>query len=233
MLMQSFDIRTLAFYCVMTRKDQFEALGGLDERYSVGMFEDEDLAIQYKQQKGLRVICAEDVFIHHFFPTSFRKIENEKYTQLFEENRAKFEEKWGHPWEPYKSRKEPPPAKPDIDPVLLSKSLGILYYRCNICGRICETPVVDLGREKPSCVCGSTVRSRAIIHLLSTELFGHSLALPEFPERPDLHGWGMSDAIYPDLLSQKIGYINTYYHQEPRFDITAPLDPVFEGTLDF
>lgn len=51
--------------------------------------------------------------------------------------------------------------------------------------------------------------------------------------RPDLHGWGMSDAGYAGLLSQKIGYINTFYHQEPRFDITAPLDSSSEGTLDF
>jgi SAM-dependent methyltransferase len=111
--------------------------------------------------------------------------------------------------------------------------MGTLNYRCNICGRACETPVADLGREKPSCECGSTVRSRSIVHLLSEELFGRSLALPDFPVRPDLHGWGMSDAGYSDLLSQKVGYVNTFYHQEPRFDISAPLDPSLEGTLDF
>jgi hypothetical protein len=111
--------------------------------------------------------------------------------------------------------------------------LGSLNYKCNICGRNCKTPVLDLGREKPSCVCGSTVRSRSIVHLLSTELFGRSLALPDFPLRPDLHGWGMSDAGYTDLLSQKTGYINTYYDRDPRFDITASLDANVEGTLDF
>jgi len=43
----------------------------------------------------------------------------------------------------------------------------------------------------------------------------------------------MSDSGYNHLLSKKIGYVNTYYHREPRFDITAPLDPSTEGTLDF
>lgn len=43
----------------------------------------------------------------------------------------------------------------------------------------------------------------------------------------------MSDAGYTGLLSQKIGYRNTYYDREPRFDITAPLDLKTEGTLDF
>jgi SAM-dependent methyltransferase len=111
---------------------------------------------------------------------------------------------------------------------------GTLNYQCNICGSACKTRVVDLGRETPSCgVCGSTVRSRALMHLLSVELFGESLALPDFPVRPELLGWGMSDAGYTHLLSQKTGYINTYYDREPRFDITAPLDAGVEGTLDF
>lgn len=116
---------------------------------------------------------------------------------------------------------------------LLQKPWGTLKYRCNICGRACETPMVDLGREKSSCICGSTVRSRSIVHLLSIELFGHSLALPDFPVRPDLLGWGMSDFGYSELLPHKLNYVNTYYHKEPRLDITAPLDPELEGKLDF
>ena len=104
MSMSSFDIRMLAFYCVMTRKDQYENMGGLDERYAVGMFEDDDLAVRYHQQ-GLRVVCAEDVFIHHFQRVSFSKIESEKYNRIFEENRKKYEDKWGRKWQPYKLRK--------------------------------------------------------------------------------------------------------------------------------
>ncbi|MFA6281810.1 MAG: glycosyltransferase, partial [Candidatus Omnitrophota bacterium] len=103
MAMQSFDIRMLAFYCVMTRKEQYEALGGLDERFSVGMFEDDDFAVRC-HQAGLRVICAEDIFIHHFQGFSFGKLANEKYQKIFEENRKKYEEKWGHEWQPYKLR---------------------------------------------------------------------------------------------------------------------------------
>jgi GT2 family glycosyltransferase len=230
---QSFDIRMLAFYCVMARKNQFEEIGGLDERFLVGMFEDDDLAVRY-HQAGLRVLCAEDVFIHHFQSVSFAKLEDETYQKIFSENRKKYEEKWGRAWKPYQSRQKfvsPPLQRKEV--TLKSKGQGILKYRCNICGQGCETPMDDLGREKPSCKCGSTVRSRAVIHLLSMELFGHSLALPDFPIRPNLLGWGMSDGIYANLLSQKIGYTNTFYHQEPRFDITASLDSGLEGSLDF
>jgi SAM-dependent methyltransferase len=65
------------------------------------------------------------------------------------------------------------------------------------------------------------------------ELFGQSIALPDFPSKPAIRGWGMSDGGYTSLLSQKIGYINTFYHREPRFDITTPLDPKVAGSLDF
>ncbi|MDX1463056.1 MAG: glycosyltransferase [Marinirhabdus sp.] len=229
---QSFDIRMLALYCVLTRKDHFESLGGLDERFGVGMFEDDDLAVRY-HQAGLSVICVEDVFIHHFQSMSFSKLKKDYYNKLFSENRKKYEEKWNRKWEPYTLRQEVLDARYLTKMDTNKKQYGVLYYRCNICGRSRRAPIDDLEREKPSCNCGSTVRSRAIIHLLSTELFGQSVALPDFPLRPDIIGWGMSDAGYPRLLSKKLGYTNTYYHQDPHFDISAPLDPKFEGTLDF
>jgi GT2 family glycosyltransferase len=104
LLGRAFDIRMLAFFCVMARADQYAALGGLDERFKVGMFEDDDLAVRYQQQ-GFRILCAEDVFIHHFQGASFNKLKSKEYQDIFEENRKKYEEKWGRPWEPYQSRK--------------------------------------------------------------------------------------------------------------------------------
>ncbi len=54
------------------------------------------------------------------------------------------------------------------------------------------------------------------------ELFGKSLAIVDFPERPDLVGVGLSD--WDGLawrLAKKLGYANTYYHKEPLLDIAA------------
>lgn len=103
MMDQSFDIRMLAFYCVMARRAQYEAMGGLDEQFGVGMFEDDDLAVRYHQM-GYRVVCAEDVFIHHFQGASFGRLEKAHYMAVFDENRRKYEKKWGREWEPYRSR---------------------------------------------------------------------------------------------------------------------------------
>jgi SAM-dependent methyltransferase len=119
-------------------------------------------------------------------------------------------------------------------PLSPKETPGNLIYRCNICGQFCNSKVTDLGRETPSCPgCGSTVRMRAIIHLLSLELFGQSLVLPDFPVRPEIRGIGLSDwERYANPLAHKLNYTNTYYHQEPKLDITK-IDPLLAGTLNF
>jgi SAM-dependent methyltransferase len=122
---------------------------------------------------------------------------------------------------------------------VLLKNIGpasgdVLKFQCNICGSRCRAATTALGRETPSCAgCGSTVRMRAIIHVLSTELFGKSLAIAEFPRLPGIKGAGMSDWNgYAVRLGKKFGYRNTFYHCEPKLDITS-IDRSLEGSLDF
>ncbi len=97
-------------------------------------------------------------------------------------------------------------------------------FTCNVCGAECVQPPEGLGRETESCAaCGSSVRLRALIALLSEEIFGVLLTLPEFPVLKGIRGIGMSDA--PDLaerLAGKFDYTNTFYHQAPRLDVTHP-----------
>jgi SAM-dependent methyltransferase len=103
----------------------------------------------------------------------------------------------------------------------------LIAFRCNVCGDECRAPMAQLQREIPSCLgCGSTVRMRGIIHLLTSELFGESLALPELPIRRDVTGIGLSDAeAYASRLSARLGYRNTFFHAEPRLDIAeVPAD---------
>jgi SAM-dependent methyltransferase len=107
-------------------------------------------------------------------------------------------------------------------------------FRCNICGSPCPTPVHRCERDLASCpVCGSNARWRAVVHVLSTELFGESLPLAAFPMRPDIVGIGMSDwPGYAVPLAQKMRYTNTFLHTEPLLDVTQPGDE-WMGTLDF
>ena len=110
----------------------------------------------------------------------------------------------------------------------------IINFQCNICGTFCQSPLSNLGREIPCCpVCGSTGRMRSIIHILSIELFGDSLILPDFPENMNINGIGMSDWFgYANPLAKKLAYTNTFYHQEPRLDIKS-IDKSQENSYDF
>src|SRR5579871_1544508 len=107
-------------------------------------------------------------------------------------------------------------------------------FICNICGSPCTRPPEGMVRDLRSCeACGSSVRLRALIALLSKEVFGVPLTLPEFPVLKSVRGIGMSDS--PDLaarLSEKFDYTNTFYHQAPFFDVSQP-DPRDEGRYDF
>lgn len=97
-----------------------------------------------------------------------------------------------------------------------------INFLCNICGKENEGTEIDVfDREKASCRhCGSNLRARGIIDVLSNQLFGNSIALVDFPVDKSIKGLGVSDWIgYADLLSLKFSYINTYFHKDPKFDI--------------
>ncbi|HEY7974011.1 MAG TPA: glycosyltransferase family 2 protein, partial [Ktedonobacterales bacterium] len=99
----SFEIAVLAMYCLAMRQQTAEALGELDERFRMGMFEDDDYAVR-AHRAGYRVVCAEDVYVHHFGRSSFGKMTEEAHARLFDANRALFEQKWGVNWRPHKYR---------------------------------------------------------------------------------------------------------------------------------
>jgi GT2 family glycosyltransferase len=98
-----FEITVLALFCAAFRKETIGQVGLLDEQFSVGMFEDDDYAIRVKRA-GFKIICAEDVFIHHFGGVSFSKLQSAEYKKIFDENKKKYELKWGIKWQPHRYR---------------------------------------------------------------------------------------------------------------------------------
>jgi GT2 family glycosyltransferase len=104
-----FEIPMLAMFCVAMRREVFEKVGPLDERFGIGLFEDDDYALRVKNA-GHLVVCARDSFVHHWMKAAFRKIPPAEYRLLFERNRRLFEEKWAVAWVPHSAAKEDPPA---------------------------------------------------------------------------------------------------------------------------
>src|SRR6202045_487365 len=107
-------------------------------------------------------------------------------------------------------------------------------FRCNICGLSNSVAFAALQREQRSCAqCGSTVRDRAMGHLLTSELLGRSAALPDMPHPLDLRGIGLSDSTtYAEPLSRKFAYTNTHFDAEPMLDI-ANVAPEHCALYDF
>jgi len=101
---ECFDISMLAMYCVAMRREVYDEVGPLDEQFEIGLFEDDDYAMRVKC-RGYRLLCATDVFIHHFGQTSFKGLMlTGEYDRLFEENRSRFEKKWDITWKPHQYR---------------------------------------------------------------------------------------------------------------------------------
>lgn len=109
-----------------------------------------------------------------------------------------------------------------------------LRFVCNVCGDANDCPSADIARETSSCRgCHSTVRMRSIVHVLSQELFGRCLPIAEFPAGTARRGVGLSDWDgYASRLARRLDYTNTFYHQEPRLDITD-VGPQHDGRYDF
>jgi GT2 family glycosyltransferase len=104
---QSSDIRMLAMFCIALRRDVFEQVGPLDEQFEIGMFEDDDYARRVRRA-GLRVVCVEDVFVHHFGQATIGELcVTGDYDRILEANRKRFEDKWKTAWEPHARRISP------------------------------------------------------------------------------------------------------------------------------
>jgi GT2 family glycosyltransferase len=101
------EIGTPAMFCLAMRRQTQLHLGPLDERYEVGLLEDDDYA-ERARRAGYQLRCAEDVLVHHFGEASFGTlVADGEYGRILRANKRRYAEKWGHPWEPYGRRPNP------------------------------------------------------------------------------------------------------------------------------
>lgn len=163
-----YPMRNAAFFCVMMPRAVYAEVGPLDEAFGLGFFEDDDYCRRV-EQSGRRIVCADDVFVHHHLSASFGKLAPEARTRLFEENRTRYEAKWG-PWIPHRLRNPVPvAAAPRTRASAGLGSPGIPNSshsgHCTVCGHqarfFCREP--SQYRESLTCShCRSTSRYRSI-----------------------------------------------------------------------
>ena len=88
-----FTVRKLSGFCLMMKRAVYDAIGGLDERFGLGFFDDDDLA-ERARRAGFELAVARDLFVHHFGSRTFvgNGVDAER---VLDENAAKFAAKWG------------------------------------------------------------------------------------------------------------------------------------------
>jgi glycosyltransferase involved in cell wall biosynthesis len=88
-----FIVPKLSGFCLLMTRAVFETIGSLDERFTLGLCDDDDLAVRARRA-GFELAVAHDLFVHHFGSRTFlgNGIDAEA---LLEENVRRYAAKWG------------------------------------------------------------------------------------------------------------------------------------------
>lgn len=128
---ETLDVAMLPMFCLAVRRGTFERIGPLDEDYGIGLFEDDDYS-ERLCRLHYRLVCAQDVYVHHFGEASFGElVPTGEYGELFTSNRTRFEKKWEKPWEGH-ARQTDPGYEKTVERIrsvlneLLPKDAGVL-----------------------------------------------------------------------------------------------------------
>ena len=65
-----FTVPKLSGFCLLMKRAVYDAIGGLDERFGIGFFDDDDLA-ERARRAGFELAVAHDLFVHHFGSRTF------------------------------------------------------------------------------------------------------------------------------------------------------------------
>jgi O-antigen biosynthesis protein len=90
---QWFTVPKLSGFCLLMKRAVYDKIGGLDERFGLGLFDDDDLA-ERARWAGFDLAVAHDLFMHHFGSRTFLG-NGIDIDGLLEANARRFAAKWG------------------------------------------------------------------------------------------------------------------------------------------
>lgn len=79
-------------FCLLFKKSVLEEVGVLDELFTPGNYEDDDISFRILLA-GYKLLLCHNIFVHHFGSTSFRN-DISKFNDLLSKNELKFLDKW-------------------------------------------------------------------------------------------------------------------------------------------
>ena len=87
----------LGFFCVAIKKELIDKIGLLDEKFGIGMFEDDDYCYRATKE-NYKLVVTDGCFIYHKGSVSFKKLTTDAYHEIFTKNKNYFLEKHGVEW---------------------------------------------------------------------------------------------------------------------------------------
>jgi GT2 family glycosyltransferase len=151
---QWFTAAKLSGFCLLLTRAVYEAIGGLDERFGLGFFDDDDLAVRARRA-GFELAVARDLFVHHFGSRTFTG-NGVDASALLEANARRFAEKWGpdvpqgrrvelRPFEPSSRTREQEKLRVTLTMIVRDEESNLPKALESVRGIFDEIVVVDTG----------------------------------------------------------------------------------------
>jgi GT2 family glycosyltransferase len=181
-------------FCLLMKREVYEVVGDLDERFTPGNFEDDDYCLRIRQA-GYRLMLCGDTFIHHEGSGTFGKDAN-AFSQLLQTNSVKFAKKWG------------------FDPLY---SFNIRY---DILSWLEESPNRPLKVLEVGCACGATlleIRNQyPLAQVYGLELNPHAAAIASLVSEVQTGNIEWANLDFPNMSFDYIIFGDVLEHlQEP------------------
>ncbi len=133
----------LLSHCLLVKKERFVKVGGFDERYAVGTYEDDDLCLRMVNM-GYDLYIARDAFVYYVNPFNLPDFDQIAFYKQLAENKQKAIDKWGFDISSYLHNKSKPIT---ISLCMIVKNEEAVLGRCldSVANITDEIVIVDTG----------------------------------------------------------------------------------------
>jgi GT2 family glycosyltransferase len=88
----STEVHNLGFFCVGIKREVFDNIGLLDESFEIGMFEDDEYCLRMRIA-SYKMVIVENSYVNHVGSASFKQLNSQEYSRIWEKNKEYFESK--------------------------------------------------------------------------------------------------------------------------------------------